>query len=297
MGGNAKLVDQVGIDGGPGFVLGAIEVSGDSQAGLGLGGAKEVEDFLVAVQRLSGPVLGDFREEAMLDGIPLGGAGGIVSDGHRKMEAIAELELEVGFPGPATAPIAAAIVSQNEQLWGVAVTVGTFAVPPFSDGMGGEAGRVMGNADEDRAAVGDKIVNAVGNRHAEGVGAEVGVIDQARGAVPGGTGVAEIANQFALFGIDADDGQTLALESVAQRGEVVELLVAIRTGSGGELLAIDAQRIIHLVEKAGHGVGGNRDAGLLEQFRDLLRGLARPTETGDGIARGVMLQQDLDTLD
>ena len=66
----------------------------------------------------------------------------------------------------------------------------------------------MENADEDRAAVAEKIVDAVGNRHAEGVGAEVVVIDQARRAVPGGAGSsAEMANPFALFGIDADDGQ------------------------------------------------------------------------------------------
>ena len=43
MGDEAKLVDQVGMEGGPGFVLGAIEVSSDNQAGLSLGGAKEVE--------------------------------------------------------------------------------------------------------------------------------------------------------------------------------------------------------------------------------------------------------------
>jgi hypothetical protein len=75
------LVGQVGIDGGTGFVLGAVEIGGDRQSGLSLGDAKEVEDFLVAVQRFVGPVLGDFREQAMLDGIPLGGAGGVVGDG------------------------------------------------------------------------------------------------------------------------------------------------------------------------------------------------------------------------
>ena len=53
------MAEQVGISGGAGFVFGAVEVGGDGQTGLGFGGAKEVEDFLVAGQRFAGPVLGD----------------------------------------------------------------------------------------------------------------------------------------------------------------------------------------------------------------------------------------------
>ena len=60
---------------------------------------------------------------------------------------------------------------------------------------------------------------------------------------------------------------------------------------------IDAKREVHVVEKAGDGVGGDGNACLLEQFSDLLRSLASPTQTGDGIASGVMLQQDLDGPD
>lgn len=75
MGDEAKLADEVGIHSCARFVVGAAEVSGDCQTCASLGGAKEVEDSLVAVERLPGPVLGDFREQAMLDGIPLGGAG------------------------------------------------------------------------------------------------------------------------------------------------------------------------------------------------------------------------------
>ena len=84
-----------------GRIVAAIQVRGDRQPGLGSGGADEAEDLLVAVERLTRPVFGDLREEAMLDGVPLGRARGIV--GHREGEAkgIGELGLEFGFPGAA----------------------------------------------------------------------------------------------------------------------------------------------------------------------------------------------------
>ena len=118
----------------------------------------------------------------MLDGVVFGGARGIVGDGHGEIERIAELSLEVGFPEPAARPIAAAVVGQDEQLTGAVVMVGTFAAPPLGDGMSGKARRVVGDADKDGAAVGEQIVDAVGDRHPDGIRAEVVVVPQA-GAV------------------------------------------------------------------------------------------------------------------
>ena len=53
-----------------------VEVSRDCETGSGAGVADEVEDFGVTVKRLGGPVFGDFGEQAVLDGIPFGSAGG-----------------------------------------------------------------------------------------------------------------------------------------------------------------------------------------------------------------------------
>jgi len=44
----------------------------------------------------------------MLDGIPFGGSGGIVSDRNGEAEWIAQLRLQFGLPGPGTATVAAA---------------------------------------------------------------------------------------------------------------------------------------------------------------------------------------------
>ena len=78
---------------------------------------------------------------------------------------------------------------------------------------------------------------------------------------------------------------------------MLELLIAVGAGVGGDLLAIDAQRKIHLVEKTSDRIGRNRDIDLLENLRDLLRRLAGPLQPGDGIAGGVVLQKNFDGID
>ena len=93
MRGEAKSADEVGVQDGTRFVLGTVEVGADGQAGLSFGGAKEVEDLLIAVQRFASPIFGDPGEPAMLNGVPLGSAVGIVGKGQGEIEAIAELGL------------------------------------------------------------------------------------------------------------------------------------------------------------------------------------------------------------
>ena len=50
--------------------------------GLSSGGANEAEVLLVAVERFTGPVFGDLREETMLDGVPFGSTRWVVGDGE-----------------------------------------------------------------------------------------------------------------------------------------------------------------------------------------------------------------------
>jgi hypothetical protein len=62
-GNEAKGAKEHGIRIEAGWVVSAVEVGGHRQAGLGSGGAKEVANLLIAVQRLGGPVLGDFGKQ------------------------------------------------------------------------------------------------------------------------------------------------------------------------------------------------------------------------------------------
>ena len=115
--------------------------------------------------------------------------------------------------------------------------------------------------------------------------------------VPLGTEVPEVANQFALFSVHADQGKASPCKAGSQGGDVLELLIAMRAGIRGELLVIDVERIIHFVEEASHGVGGDGHAGLLEQLGDLFRRAARPPQPRDRVAGSVVLQQEFDGLD
>ena len=63
----------------------------------------------------------------MLNGIPFGSASGIVSDSDSEVKAVGELRLEFGFPSPPATAVAAAGVSQNQQLARVGVRSTTAA--------------------------------------------------------------------------------------------------------------------------------------------------------------------------
>ena len=78
---------------------------------------------------------------------------------------------------------------------------------------------------------------------------------------------------------------------------MLELLIAVGAGVGGDLLAVNVQREIHLVEKTSDRVGRDWNVDLLENLGDLLGRLASPLQPGDGIPGGVVLQQNLDGVD
>ena len=87
------------------------------------------------------------------------------------------------------------------------------------------------------------------------------------------------------------------LESLAQIGEIEELIVTIRRVVGGEFLVIDTQGIAHLMEQASDGVGADRDAEVAERQGNLGRRSTGPLQAGDGIASGVVIEQEFDQGD
>jgi hypothetical protein len=74
-----------------------VEVSSDRQAGLSSGRSNEVQNLLVAFEWFACPVLGDFLEEAVLNGIPFGSARWVVGDGKSQTERVGQSRLEFGF--------------------------------------------------------------------------------------------------------------------------------------------------------------------------------------------------------
>ena len=100
-----------------------------------------------------------------------------------------------------------------------------------------------------------EIVDAVRNGDADGIGAEIVIVDAPRGAFPTMAGILEVAHQFAFLAVHADNRQMAPLETVAQVGEILELEITVGADAGRDLLVIDAERIAHLMEEASDGVG------------------------------------------
>jgi hypothetical protein len=117
----------------------------------------------------------------------------------------------------------------------------------------------MRDANHDGASIGEEIIDAVRYGDAGGVRAEIVIVDQARGQIPAHSGILEIADQFALLGIHADNGVATPLESVSKVAKVEELIIAIGTVIGREFLVIDPKGIAHPMEKTGDGVGADDD--------------------------------------
>src|SRR2546425_2686235 len=90
-----------------------------------------------------------------------------------------------------------------------------FAAPPVGYGMRGEGRGVVGHADDDRAPMAERVIHAVGDRDAPRIGTEVMVVDRPGLTIPARARVLEEADEFALLGIDADDGPVAALKTVA----------------------------------------------------------------------------------
>src|SRR5437763_9120116 len=59
-----------------------VDVASDGEAGRGGSGADQLNDDVVADERLAAPVLGDVGREGMLGAVPFGGAGGRMGDGE-----------------------------------------------------------------------------------------------------------------------------------------------------------------------------------------------------------------------
>ena len=191
----------------------AVEVSRDCETGSDAGVADEVEDFGITVKRFRGPVFRNFGEQAVLEGIPFGSAGGVMSNDDGEPKTVAELALKFGFPGAGTTAVAAAGIGKDEQVAAAIVAISAVALPPAGDGVRGESGGGVRDPHTDRASIGKPVLDAVRDRDADGIGPEIGIRDAHGRAIPFDAIVFESADPVSFFGIDAEDGKSLVLEA------------------------------------------------------------------------------------
>ena len=179
MGLDAECLKLFRCRNGAGQIVATVEMSTDRHAGLSFGGTNEVKDLVIAVEGFASPVFGDLGKETMLDRVPFRSTGGVVGDSESEAVGIGQLRLEFGFPSAATITVTAAGIAEYEKLSRARIAKRSLFSPPMSNGVSGEGGCVMGDADHNGASIGEQIINAVRDGDASGVGAEVVIVDQA----------------------------------------------------------------------------------------------------------------------
>ena len=96
------------------WVARAIDVAGNGEACVGRGGGDQLDDDLMADERLAAPVLGDEGEQSMLDPVPFAGAGRQVGDRHGEAGLVGEA-LQLALPQTNAGAVAAAAVGRDQQ--------------------------------------------------------------------------------------------------------------------------------------------------------------------------------------
>ena len=87
------------------------------------------------------------------------------------------------------------------------------------------------------------------------------------------------------------------MEALPKITQVEELIITIGTEVGGEFLAIDAERIAHLMEEASYGVGTDDNAEVAQRHGNLVGSSPGPLQASDGIASGIVFEKELDQCD
>ena len=126
----------------------AIEITRDREAVFGRGGADQLDDDLVADQRLAPPVLRDVGKETVLNLVPLAGARGQMGDGDGKAGLVGE-PLQLKLPQTDAGAVAAPTIGGDGQAFGVGVARLAEPLPPTANAF-----------DRERAAVSVRTLSA-----------------------------------------------------------------------------------------------------------------------------------------
>src|SRR4051812_40181152 len=210
-------------------IASTIEPCADDEAAAVGRVADQVDDRLVGPQRPAAPVDRDVREQAVLDLVPLAGAGREVADVDGEVECIGQ-PLEFGFPKSGSVAVAPTRVGGDEQLARVGIALRADVLPPRLDRGDRKHRRVVIDAHADEPIVGGDVVHAVRDRLADCSRWEVVNIDPLGRALglPLASAVLEVPDQLLLLGVDGDDRHA-ALDAILRLGvDVLKLRVAIR---------------------------------------------------------------------
>lgn len=143
-----------------------------------------------------------------------------------------------------------------------------------------------------QGVVGRLIVNAKRSRFAFGVAGEIVHVDFLRIDAPNLPGVFEIAYQFTLLGVHADDRLAVPPEQTLDPLNEAILPITVRVRLSGQPFDVGPKGIIHSLEQAADRLGGT----LSQPFRQGTQAAAGVFRVPFGITAGFRINQFLEIL-
>src|SRR5690349_7470115 len=267
---DALDLDALGIAAG-------VDLAADGQAGLGGRGADQLNDNLMADQRLAAPVPGDVGEEPVFDPVPFAGPGRQVRHGDGQAGLVGKA-LQLALPQPHAGAVAAAAVGGDDQPLGLGVARLAEFAPPAPDALDREGRRVGIQADADPAGVGGEVVDAVGRYLAQPGQLEImhphrlGPALRAQFAA----GVLEVADQLLLLGVHRDGRLARRDRRLHRCVDVGELGVAVGMVRPLPGLAVGLTAVAQPTQQSAHQLLADPEAAVEERPGDLALAAADP---------------------
>src|SRR6266446_9575626 len=267
-------------------VLAGVEFAAHSEAGFGGRRRDQLDYDAIADERPGAPVLADKGEEAVLDFVPLAGAGRQVANHDIDAELVGQL-LQFTFPQPHPRAVAAAAPSLrwgrrggDEQPGCPGIARPTDGPPPLADAIDRERGRIMVNADTHPTRIGGEVVNPVRHRAAELLEQEVMDPDLFRTTLRAilAAVVAEIPYQFLLLGVDRDHRLLFSQRGGHLGVDVAELRISVGVAVALRGLAVALQTVTRLIEQVADQGAADLVTLRLQRLRQAAHALARPPQ-------------------
>ncbi len=176
--------------------------------------------------------------------------------------------------------VASATISQHKHFIGSVIAIAAHPVPPHSDCVTNQLPSVRALREQHEAFIGADVVDAIGDNLPIRMTPEVVIESMNEPTCAARTRPVEIAKEFLLFRVDADDWKVPEFIVLSQVCDHSKLSVAIGCVSqGGILQSLPASQPEFIPQQMVHGIRAGTEAFLRQRFRDIARRTVRPQLT------------------
>src|SRR5712692_4178529 len=292
LGGNADPLHFFVRHSSPRRILAPVEATGHGQPLRGGRARDQAHDRLVVPQRLTTPIRGDEREQAVLHLVPLAGARWEVADLEGQGGGIGEL-LQLELPHAQAIAVAAPAIRRDQQAPRPRVQPVAFEPPPAPDRGHRKGARVVVGAHVHEPFVAGQIIHAVGIGPRHRGSRKIVALHEGRplASAPLPALVLVIPDQLLLLRVHGDDRSAPGQRPADLIIDVLELRVAVGMIRAFLGLPVPLEAVVHRAQKLRHLLMADRMVLAREFRRERPRALARPAQRGLRVAARQWLHQ------